>query len=206
MSLLSVTPSTGNRTSRRGRKPALRAPGVPRLRLVQEQHRSVGYGTCRATGGPGASAMRASTGVSITRASIGVSTRGTSTRGIAAGPARPRVAAGQPVRRPANSGIRLTRRGRIVVRIATAGFVVLAVVAGVLALDRTALAGSQAQLVPVAYRVVLPGETLWQIAGDVAPGVDRRDTVAQILELNALPNAAVSAGQRIAVPETSSRR
>jgi hypothetical protein len=104
--------------------------------------------------------------------------------------------------RPA-AQVRLTRRGRIVVRIGSAGLVVLALVAGVLLIDRTAEAGSTSRPVPVTYRVVLPGETLWQIAGEVAPGVDRRDTVARIVELNALSTAGVKAGQRIAVPITT---
>jgi LysM repeat protein len=52
----------------------------------------------------------------------------------------------------------------------------------------------------VAERVVLPGETLWEIAGEVAPGVDRRVTVAQIVKLNDLASAEVHAGQRLAVP------
>jgi hypothetical protein len=96
--------------------------------------------------------------------------------------------------------VRLTRRGRIVVRIGSAGLTVLALVAGVLLINRTAEAGSTSRPVPVTYRVVLPGETLWQIAGEVAPRVDRRDTVARIVELNALSTAGINAGQRIAVP------
>jgi hypothetical protein len=96
--------------------------------------------------------------------------------------------------------LRLTRRGRIVVRVAASALALLAVLAGVLILDRPAQAGSQDHPVPVAYHVVLPGETLWQIAGEAAPKADRRDTVARILELNALSTAAVSPGQRIAVP------
>jgi hypothetical protein len=100
--------------------------------------------------------------------------------------------------------IRLTRRGRIVVRIAAAVLVLLAVASGVLLLERTAEAGSQSHPVPVSYRIVLPGETLWQIAGEIAPRADRRDTVAEIMELNALDSAAVGAGQRIAVPVTGS--
>jgi hypothetical protein len=71
----------------------------------------------------------------------------------------------------------------------------------VLLLNRTAEAGSTSRSMSVSYRTVLPGETLWQIAGEVAPGVDRRDTVARIVELNALSSAGVAAGQRIAVPQ-----
>nr|WP_269329742.1 LysM peptidoglycan-binding domain-containing protein [Kineosporia babensis] len=48
--------------------------------------------------------------------------------------------------------------------------------------------------------MVLPGETLWGIAGEVDPAGDRGDTVADIMELNALSSAAVAAGQRIALP------
>jgi hypothetical protein len=105
-----------------------------------------------------------------------------------------------PPAREAPGQIRLTRRGRVVVRVGGAVLALLMVISGVLLLDRTAQAGSQSHPVPVSYRVVLPGETLWQIAAEVAPRADRRDTVAKIIELNALPGAAVSAGQRIAVP------
>jgi hypothetical protein len=118
----------------------------------------------------------------------------------------PRPASFPPVL-PAPNLIRLTRRGRIVMRAGGAVLllltVLLMVIAGVLLLDRTAQAGSQSNPVPVSYRVVLPGETLWQIAGEVAPGTDRRDTVAKIIELNALPGAALAAGQRIAVPASA---
>jgi hypothetical protein len=98
--------------------------------------------------------------------------------------------------------LRLTRRGRVVVRLLAAAALLLVVGFGVLG-DRTALAG-QEPAGPVAERVVLPGETLWAIAGEVAPDADRRDTVAQIIDLNDLPSAEVTAGQRLAVP-TSTR-
>jgi LysM domain len=101
--------------------------------------------------------------------------------------------------------IRLTRRGRVVVRAGVVLMIVLALAGGVLLMGRSAQAGSTPTRVTASYRVVLPGETLWQIAGEVAPGVDRRDTVADILELNALSSAEVFAGQRIAVPVRSSK-
>jgi hypothetical protein len=111
----------------------------------------------------------------------------------------------RPAARPAgDTPVRLTRRGRVVVRIGLGLLVLLAVVGGVLLISRPAEAGSTPQAVPVSYRIVLPGQTLWQIAGQVAPGVDRRATVQRIVELNALPGGAVSAGQRIAVPVRSS--
>jgi hypothetical protein len=91
-----------------------------------------------------------------------------------------------------------------VVRIGVAALVLLVVISGVLLLGRSAQAGSQSHPIRSTYRVVLPGETLWQIAGEIAPNIDRRDTVSKIIELNALPGAGVLAGQRIAVPVTSS--
>ncbi|WP_082537958.1 LysM peptidoglycan-binding domain-containing protein [Angustibacter sp. Root456] len=92
--------------------------------------------------------------------------------------------------------LRLTRRGRLVVTglLATAGVAVSLFAGGV------AGAGTDAQRVPVRYVTVAPGDTLWSIAGEVAPSEDRRDTVARILELNARDTSGVRAGDRIAVP------
>lgn len=78
---------------------------------------------------------------------------------------------------------------------------VLAGVLGtVLLLSRPAAAGSERHTIPVHYHMVLPGETLWGIAEQVAPGADPRDTIAEIVELNALPGSGVQVGQRIALP------
>ena len=76
----------------------------------------------------------------------------------------------------------------------------LAVVAGVLMINRPAEAGSEIHQVPVSYHVVLPGETLWGLAGEVAPNADRGDTIADLMELNALSVPTLAAGQRIALP------
>jgi hypothetical protein len=112
-------------------------------------------------------------------------------------PARPaRAASGAPTGEPP---LRLTRRGRAVARVLGAAALLLVVAGGVL-VDRPAIAGGGREAGPVAQHVVLPGETLWEIAGEVAPEADRRETVAQIVELNDLPSAEVRAGQRLAVP------
>jgi LysM repeat protein len=97
--------------------------------------------------------------------------------------------------------LRLTRRGRLVLTGMIAAGLLLSMLAAVLLLDRVALAGPESgAAIPVSYHVVAPGETLWQLAGEVAPDADRRETVARIRELNALDGAAVSAGQRLALP------
>jgi LysM repeat protein len=69
-----------------------------------------------------------------------------------------------------------------------------------LAITSSGAASDTAQHAPVEYVTVLPGDTLWNIANDVAPGADPRDTVAEIIELNALPGSTVQAGQQLAVP------
>jgi hypothetical protein len=101
--------------------------------------------------------------------------------------------------------LRLTRRGRVVLRLATGVLLLGAVVGGVLGLIRPADAGTQVIPVPVSYHVVLPGETLWSIARESVPGADPREVVARIVELNALPGAGLTAGQRIAVPVVPAR-
>ena len=96
-------------------------------------------------------------------------------------------------------GVRLTARGRAVVT----GVLVVLAVAVLLLTTSVSGAGTSSTPVPVRHVTVEPGQTLWEIAGDVAPDADRRDTVATILELNALPRSSVRAGQQIAVPVTS---
>ena len=108
-------------------------------------------------------------------------------------PAQVRPAQVHPV------SVRLTARGRAV---ATCLLVVLALAALLLTASVSG-AGTSSTPVPVRHVVVEPGQTLWEIAGEVAPDEDRRDTVAAILELNALPGSSVQAGQQIAVPAAS---
>lgn len=103
---------------------------------------------------------------------------------------------------PPHASLRLTRRGLLLARLLV-GLVALALVTVVLfALARPAAAGDEKADVQLEYRTVLPGETLWQIAQEEAPGVDPRDTIARIVRLNHLSSSGVAAGQRIALPPT----
>lgn len=114
-------------------------------------------------------------------------------------PSAPRPAASRrvvaPVLRP-RASLRLTRRGRFVVLLLATAICVLAS----LVVTSSGAASDVTQHAPVEYVTVLPGDTLWNIANDVAPSADPRDTVAEIIELNALPGSTVQAGQRLAVP------
>jgi hypothetical protein len=87
----------------------------------------------------------------------------------------------------------------VVRSILVTGLLVAAVLVVVM-MGRPASAGTSARPVSVRYHVVMPGETLLQIANDAVPGADPRDVAAEIMELNALPGSGVHAGDRLALP------
>jgi hypothetical protein len=94
--------------------------------------------------------------------------------------------------------LRLTRRGRAVLRALVLLLLVALLSTAGLALARRADAADP--LAPVRYHVVLPGETLWGIATRLDPSSDPRETIAELVETNHLPSAAVGAGQRLILP------
>lgn len=47
---------------------------------------------------------------------------------------------------------------------------------------------------------VMPGDSLWSIAQDIAPAHDPRDVIYDVMSLNALESAVVDAGQSLAIP------
>ncbi|NUP60023.1 MAG: LysM peptidoglycan-binding domain-containing protein [Pseudarthrobacter sp.] len=109
-----------------------------------------------------------------------------------------------PSCRPSSSApIRLTRRGRIIL---------IGIPAMLLAVLLLSLAGlfnapakasdsaAELRLTPAVTVTVQPGQSLWSIAGEIAPGRDARDVVADIVQLNNLPAGAVLPGQQLYVP------
>jgi Tfp pilus assembly protein FimV len=108
-----------------------------------------------------------------------------------------RTAVGRPVE-PGLRDLHLTRRGRAVLLLLAA----LIVLAGVL--GGRAVADGPEQAIEVRTYAVQAGETLWQIAGDVAlPGEDVRDAVLRLQELNGLADASLRAGQVLLLPADS---
>lgn len=99
--------------------------------------------------------------------------------------------------RPARRSVRLTRRGRLLV---TLTLTAVAVVAFVLSGLGPAGAGTPTTAGQTRVVTVAPGQTLWQIAGQIAPGRDPRDVVAQITALNHLRADQLAAGQELLVP------
>ena len=106
---------------------------------------------------------------------------------------------GVAVRVPsAQPRLRLTKRGRVVFTSLAA----FPVVAGVMLLalnggGATATSSSGAELEEV---TVQAGQSLWSLAEDIAPDVDPRDVVSDILSVNQLPTGSVQAGQRLMLP------
>jgi len=96
--------------------------------------------------------------------------------------------------------LRITRRGRRVLG-AVAALGVAGVVAASVLLGPGAVATGQAADVSFVQVTVEGGETLWQVASEIAPTKDPRDVVSDIVRLNNLPSAEVAAGQTLAVPE-----
>jgi hypothetical protein len=98
--------------------------------------------------------------------------------------------------------LRLTRRGRAVfTTLAAAPLVALAVFLGLGGGDAVAGVGTDASSsASFAYVSVAPGQSLWQLAEQVAPQADPREVVADILALNGLRSADVQPGQKLAIP------
>jgi hypothetical protein len=104
-------------------------------------------------------------------------------------PPRPGAGAAAP------AGLRLTRRGRLVV---AAAVLLAALAAGALA---TPLVRTGTAIPPTAPAVVQvqPGETVWSIAERVAPQADTRAVVDAIIARNHLAGGAVHPGQRLVI-------
>ena len=104
-----------------------------------------------------------------------------------------------PVRAPR---LRLTARGRAVfTTLAAAPLVAIALFIGLGGGD--AVAGQNTPSVAdttFEYVSIAPGQSLWQLAEQVAPNADPREVVADILALNQLRSADVQPGQELAIP------
>lgn len=114
---------------------------------------------------------------------------------LPAAPVRLRPA-GARVVREARTGLRLTRRGRLVAAAVTlliAALTLIGVASRVGSLSGSAPVPASAP----SQVVVAPGDTLWSIAERVAPQRDPRPVIAQIRKLNGLPSGDVQAGQTL---------
>jgi hypothetical protein len=113
---------------------------------------------------------------------------------------RPRTRPTAPAVRPARAAtapLRLTRRGRVALTLVFLGLLLAAFTMFGSHSAATGEAGA-----PVATRTVVvgQGDTLWDLATEVAAPGEVREMVHQIEELNALTGPGLAVGQRIAVP------
>jgi hypothetical protein len=95
------------------------------------------------------------------------------------------------------SGLRLTRRGRFVVLLLT----VEAAFGGFTVLSDPAVSTAE-QNHPAAEKVIVePGQSLWDIATQIAPGEDPRDVISEIVDMNSLESSgSIQAGQPLFIP------
>jgi Tfp pilus assembly protein FimV len=96
----------------------------------------------------------------------------------------------------ARSHLRMTRRGRaVLLGLVATPLVVIALVAGINAGGATATGSA-----PLATVTVTSGETLWQVATQVAPKADPRDVIADILSVNTLASSDLQPGEKLRIP------
>ncbi|CAN5124760.1 hypothetical protein BH09ACT3_BH09ACT3_16160 [soil metagenome] len=100
---------------------------------------------------------------------------------------------------PASPRLRLTPRGRMLLFLLVALPVVVAAVALVLG-GGGAVATGEEGADSFQYVTVEAGQTLWQLATELAPSADPREVVSDIAHLNQLPSSDVHPGQRLAIP------
>jgi len=101
--------------------------------------------------------------------------------------------------RPAQvrTAVRLTKRGRLVVTMFFLGIVLaLLTVFG----PGSIATGEHGTPVPTKTVVVGEGDTLWDIASDVAAPGQTREMMRRIVELNSLSSSTIYNGQELAVP------
>ena len=100
--------------------------------------------------------------------------------------------------------LRLTTRGRAVfTTLAAAPLVAIALFIGLGGGD--AVASQDAPGATLEYVSIAAGQSLWQLAQQIAPQADPREVVADILSLNQLGSADVQPGQELAIPAQYSR-
>ncbi|MCZ2826793.1 MULTISPECIES: LysM peptidoglycan-binding domain-containing protein [unclassified Modestobacter] len=94
--------------------------------------------------------------------------------------------------------LRLTRRGRRVIAGLSIAFGV-SVAAATIAIESGG-AGGGLELAGSATIVVQSGDTLWSIAGEIAPEEDRRAVVDALLDVNGLSDVDLVPGQVLELP------
>lgn len=59
---------------------------------------------------------------------------------------------------------------------------------------------AEAEEVPVIEHIVVPGDTLWDIAEQYRPDRDPREVIAQIQQINGITDGKIYPGQKLKIP------
>jgi hypothetical protein len=95
------------------------------------------------------------------------------------------------------AGLRLTRRGRVVLVL-----LAMLLLAPMVTWGATAVASSPGEPTEVRVHAVQPGETLWGFAQEVArPGEDVRHAVGRLQELNEMSTGSLRVGELLLLPK-----
>lgn len=108
-----------------------------------------------------------------------------------------------PQRRESLPPLRLTRRGRIVligIPLVILAAILLSLAGFLNAPAKAAESAADLSVTPTVSVTVQAGQSLWAIAGAVAPERDPRDVIADIVQLNNLSAGGVVPGQQLFVP------
>lgn len=98
------------------------------------------------------------------------------------------------------SGLRLTRRGRVLLLAILVGLTFAAFSLGRVSGNADTSSRGTSTKAGYVTVVVQPGDTLWSIAKAAKPGTDPRNYVQRIIDLNSLDGAGVRAGQALSLP------
>lgn len=95
------------------------------------------------------------------------------------------------------AGLRLTRRGRVVLVL-----LAMFLVAPMVTWGATAVASSPGEPTEVRVHAVQPGESLWGFAQEIAkPGEDVRHAVGRLQELNQMSSGTLRVGELLLLPK-----
>jgi LysM repeat protein len=101
--------------------------------------------------------------------------------------------------RPLAPRLRITARGRaVLLALVATPLVIAALIFGLN--TGGAVATQQPATDTFTYVTVESGQSLWDIAADVAPAADPREFVADVVSLNQLESAELQPGQQLAIP------
>ncbi len=91
----------------------------------------------------------------------------------------------------------MTKRGRaVLLSLVATPLVLVALAFGISAGGATATSTST----PLAKVTVVSGETLWDVAQQIAPTADPRDVIADIESVNRLSSASIYPGEQLLIP------